>query len=55
VKVVYPNAFSFINTTDTPISNHHDDLATAVKQGDVLMYRTWYDDPANAELKTLYQ
>jgi hypothetical protein len=55
VKVVYPNAFSFINTADTQITNHHDDLAAAVKQGDVLMYRTWYDDPANTELKTLYQ
>ena len=54
VKAVYGNAFSLINTADGQISKHRDDLIAAAKQGDVLMYRSWYDDPANAELKSLY-
>jgi hypothetical protein len=54
VKAVYSNAFSFVNTADGQINKHRDDLIAAHKQGDVLMYRSWYDDPANAEVKGLY-
>lgn len=55
VRAVYPNAFSFINTADGAIEKKHEDLAAAVKQGDVLLYRSWYNDPANAEVKSFYQ
>ena len=54
VKAVYPDAFSVVNTAEAQVSKHRDDLMAAVRQGDILMYRTWYDDPANAEVKTLY-
>jgi hypothetical protein len=54
VRAVYPNAFSLINTADGPIQKKHEDLSMAVKQGDVLLYRSWYDDPANAEVKSFY-
>ena len=54
VKAVYPNAFSIINTADAQITKHRDDLVAAIKQGDVLMYRSWYDDPSNTEMKALY-
>jgi hypothetical protein len=54
VKAVYANAFSLINTADGEITKQRDDLIAATKQGDVLMYRSWYEDPALAELKGLY-
>jgi hypothetical protein len=54
VKAVYSNAFSFINTADGQINKRRDDLIGATKQGDILMYRSWYDDAANAEVKSLY-
>jgi hypothetical protein len=54
VRAVYPNAFSFINTADGPIEKKREDLAAAVKQGDILLYRSWYNDPANAEVKSFY-
>lgn len=54
IRAVYPNAFSFVNTADGPIAKRRADLTAAVKQGDVLLYRSWYEDPANAEIKSLY-
>ncbi|HUA58246.1 MAG TPA: hypothetical protein VML19_05805 [Verrucomicrobiae bacterium] len=54
IRAVYPNAFSFVNTADGPIVKRRDELTAAVKQGDVLLYRSWYEDPANAEVKSLY-
>lgn len=54
IRAIYPNAFSFVNTADGPIEKRRDELTTAVRQGDVLLYRSWYEDPANAEVRTLY-
>ncbi len=54
IRSVYPNAFSFVNTADGPIEKHREELSSAVKQGDVLLYRSWYADPANAEVRSLY-
>jgi len=56
VKTVYPNAFSFVYTADGPITQRYNDLVTGVKQGDVLVYRSWFDDqPANSQIKAIYQ
>jgi hypothetical protein len=54
IRAIYPNAFSLVNTADGQIAQRRDDLVSAVKNGDVLLYRTWFDDPANAEVKKLY-
>ncbi|HLK62878.1 MAG TPA: hypothetical protein VKU19_05540 [Bryobacteraceae bacterium] len=54
IRAVYPNAFSLINTADGPIAHRREELMSAIKHGDILLYRTWYDDPANTEVKSLY-
>ncbi|MGH9626830.1 MAG: hypothetical protein ACRD7E_00480, partial [Bryobacteraceae bacterium] len=54
VRSIYPNAFSLINTADGPIDKHYEELVGAVSRGDVLVYRSWYRDPENAKLKTIY-
>jgi hypothetical protein len=53
VRDIYPNAFTVINTADGPIDQRQADLQTAVQHGDILMYRGWYDDPANDKIKRL--
>ena len=49
VKAIYPNAFSFIYTADGAISQDFATLTANVTKGDVLMYRSWFDDePGNS-------
>jgi hypothetical protein len=55
VRDVYPKAFSMIYTADGPLDLYHDGLKTAVKQGDGLMYRTWFPDPQNEKVKGIYR
>jgi hypothetical protein len=54
VRQVYPNAFSVIYTADGLLDVYRDALSTAVKHGDILMYRTWFPDPQNEKVKALY-
>jgi hypothetical protein len=54
VRETYPDAFTSIYTADGPLDLYHDDLAAAVKHGDSVIYRTWYADPQNEKIKTLY-
>lgn len=54
VRAVYPNAFSFIYTADGPLDLYHKSLVKAVQQGDSMMYRTWYADPQNEKVKSLF-
>jgi hypothetical protein len=54
IRAVYPGAFSMVNTADGRIAQRRDELTSAVKHGDILLYRTWFDDPANTEIKSLY-
>lgn len=51
----YPKAFSVNYTADGPLDINHDALKSAVKRGDALMYRTWYSDPQNEKVKSLYR
>ena len=51
---LYPRAFSVVNTADGPIEQHFPELERAVSRGDILMFRAWYDDPANAKIKRIY-
>jgi hypothetical protein len=54
VRSIYPTAFSLVNTAEGPIERRREDLVKGIKQGDILLYRSWYDDPANVEVKGLY-
>ena len=54
VNAVYPQAFSMIYTADGSIDANHDKLVAAVKHGDILLFRGWYDDPQNAQVKKIY-
>ena len=55
MRDVYPKAFSMIYTADGPLDLYRDSLRAAVKQGDSLMYRTWFQDPQNAKVKAVFQ
>jgi hypothetical protein len=56
VKAIYPNAFSFIYTADGAISQDFATLTANVTKGDVLMYRSWFDDePGNSLVRQIYQ
>ena len=55
VRAIYPTAFSVIYTADGPIQQQIDELRDGVLHGDILMYRSWFDDePANSLLKNLF-
>jgi hypothetical protein len=54
VTDIYPKAFSVINTADVSIDQHYADLLAGVNRGDILMFRGWFDDPANSILKAVY-
>jgi hypothetical protein len=54
MRDVYPKAFSLIYTADGPLDLYRNGLKAAVKQGDSLMYRTWFQDPQNEKVKAIY-
>jgi hypothetical protein len=53
-RSIYPNSFSVINTADSAVDQHRSDLLDAVNRGDILMFRAWFDDPANTTVKAIY-
>jgi len=55
IRSVYPNAFTVIYTADGPIDARHADLVSAVKRGDVLLFRAWFEDDQNAKDNAIYQ
>ena len=54
VQRAYPAAFSLINTADGDLDAKRDALRAAVKRGDILLYRAWFNDPDNVKVKALY-
>ncbi|MGA8596330.1 MAG: Ig-like domain-containing protein [Bryobacteraceae bacterium] len=54
VREIYPTGFSVINTADGDIDANEAQLKQAVAQGDVMMFRGWFDDPNNVKVKALY-
>jgi hypothetical protein len=54
IRRVYPGAFTVLNTSDGDLDGRHADLVTAVKRGDILLFRAWFDDPQNAKVKAVY-
>jgi len=56
VRAVYPNAFSVIRVADTPvIQSDFDAIVAAVRSGDIIMFRTWLDDPDNVPVKRILE
>ncbi len=56
VRFTYPDAFSLIYTADGDLQGNFDTLISGVKQGDILLYRSWFDDePANQTVQSIYQ
>lgn len=55
VRRVYPRAFSVISVPDGPLDARRDELVQAVKRGDILLFRAWFDDTYNAKVKSIYQ
>jgi hypothetical protein len=55
VLLAYPEAFSVINVGDGPIHDRRADLVSAVRRGDILMFRGWFNAPENASVQSIYQ
>ncbi len=54
IRRIYPQAFTVLNVSDGDMETHHDELVAAVKRGDILLFRAWWDDPYNAKVKAVY-
>jgi hypothetical protein len=52
---VYPQAFSVISVCDGPIDERRADLVAAVRRGDILIFRGWFDDVFNGKTKSIYE
>ena len=55
VRRVYPQAFEVINVADGPLDARRAELVQAVKSGDILLFRAWFNDTYNAQVKSIYQ
>jgi hypothetical protein len=53
IRQVYPQAFAVIDTSDGDLERRHDDLVEAVRRGDILMFRAYFDDEANPVVKAI--
>jgi hypothetical protein len=54
-RLLYPDSISVINTADGQLDKFHDSILDGVKHGDILMFRAWFDDPANPKVHAIYQ
>jgi hypothetical protein len=55
-RMVYPKAFSVLLTSDQGDRHEdHDALITAVRNGDILVFNSWYDNEGVAKVKKLYE
>ena len=54
VRRIYPDAFTIINVADGPMDDDRDQLVDAVRHGDILLFRAWWDDVYNAKVKSIY-
>jgi hypothetical protein len=55
VRHTYPNASTLVYTADGPLDLYKEQLAEGIKHGDILMYRTWWPDPQNEKVRSLYK
>jgi hypothetical protein len=54
VRRVYPGAFTVIAVPDGPIDARRAELVDAVRRGDVLLFRAWFDDSYNEKVRAIY-
>jgi hypothetical protein len=54
-RELYPAGFSVINTADGDVYANEAKLKQAIEQGDVIMFRGWFNDPNNARVEALYK
>ena len=57
VREAYPHAFSVLRVVDGPPLSDPDSiskLSAAVKAGDILLVRPWWDDPQTTDIKHIY-
>lgn len=54
VRLTYPSAFGVTYMADGDAGRYFDNLVSAVRAGDVLMTRGWFDDPVNATVSDIY-
>lgn len=51
---VYPSAFSVIYVPNGNFTQYQSQLQAAVNRGDILMFRSWYTDPVNSQVLSLF-
>jgi hypothetical protein len=44
-----------ISVCDGPIDERRADLVAAVRRGDILIFRGWFDDIFNGKTKSIYE
>lgn len=54
VRDVYPGAFTAIAVADGPIDARRAELVQAVRRGDLLLFRGWFDDSYNRKVREIY-
>jgi hypothetical protein len=54
-RTVYPKAFSVLMAPDGDEPEDHDALVAAVRNGDILLFNGWYNNPGVAKIKDLYR
>ncbi len=55
VRTLYPDAFSVNYAADGPIDEKRAELVAAVKRGDILVFRAWFNDPQNEKIRSIYK
>jgi hypothetical protein len=54
-KTTYPDAFSLINVADADFPKMNSSLLSAVRGGDIFLFRAWFDSPEIQRIQTLFQ
>lgn len=54
-RVIYPKAFSVLRAPGGDEPQDHDALVAAIRNGDILLFNGWYNNPGIARIKDLYR
>ena len=54
-RLIYPKAFSAIFVPDGDIAGNWTQLVDGVRQGDILLFRGWFNSNENQQVKSIYQ
>lgn len=54
-KTIYPNAFSVIDTAESDMVTNWNTIVSGVRNGDVLLFRAWFDSPEKRYVERAYQ